>query len=36
MHNLRTYDLHILYDSYYKTPHLYLIGYDHVYELGIS
>ena len=29
MHNLRTYDLHILYDSYYKTPHLYLIGYDH-------
>lgn len=24
----RTYDLHIVYNKYYQTPHLFLIGYD--------
>lgn len=24
----RTYDLHIVYNKYYSTPHLFLIGYD--------
>jgi ubiquitin-like-conjugating enzyme ATG3 len=24
----RTYDIHILYNKYYQTPHLFLIGYD--------
>lgn len=26
----RTYDVSIVYDKYYQTPHVYLFGYDEV------
>lgn len=29
----RTYDLHIVYNKYYQTPHLFLIGYDEKRQL---
>lgn len=29
----RTYDLHIVYNKYYQTPHLFLIGYDETRKL---